>query len=214
MEWVSSIVLIMKKQGTIQVCVDYHDLNNACHKDNYPTLFIDEIIDNCVGSVIFLFVDEFSSYNQIDILQSNQHKTTFIYPWGTFTYHNLPFGLKIIRATFHRAMSYAFHDIKHILDPYLDDFTTHSLHHDNHIEHIRVMFLRCCYYMSHLNPQKCMFCIEYGNLLRFILSKDGIRVDPLKFEVITSVPPPTTIIQLQSFQGKVNFLHRFIRNYV
>jgi hypothetical protein len=45
-EWVSNIVLVPKKQGTIRVCIDYRDLNKACPKENYPTPFIDQIIDN------------------------------------------------------------------------------------------------------------------------------------------------------------------------
>ena len=40
-DWVSNIVPVNKKQGTIQVCIDYHDINRACPKDNYPTPFID-----------------------------------------------------------------------------------------------------------------------------------------------------------------------------
>jgi hypothetical protein len=36
-EWVSNIIMVAKKQGTIHVCVDYRDLNKACPKDNYPT---------------------------------------------------------------------------------------------------------------------------------------------------------------------------------
>jgi hypothetical protein len=62
-EWVSNLVSVAKKQGTIRVCVYYHDLNKACPKDNYPTPFIDQIIDNCAGSVIFSFMDGFSGYN-------------------------------------------------------------------------------------------------------------------------------------------------------
>jgi hypothetical protein len=85
-EWVSKLVPVAKNQGTILVCVDYQDLNKYCPKDKYPTPFIDQIIDNYVGSVIFSFMDGFSGYNQIEILPANQHKTTFIYPWGTFTY--------------------------------------------------------------------------------------------------------------------------------
>jgi hypothetical protein len=38
-------------------------------------------------------------------------------------------------------------------------------------------------------------------------------VDPLKFEVIIQLPPPCTILQLQSLQGKENFLRCFIANY-
>ena len=36
MEWVSNIVLVDKKQGTIRVCFDYRDINQACPKHNYP----------------------------------------------------------------------------------------------------------------------------------------------------------------------------------
>ena len=48
-DWVSNIVLVMKKKGTIRVFVDYRDVNQACPKDNYPTPFIDQIIDECAG---------------------------------------------------------------------------------------------------------------------------------------------------------------------
>jgi hypothetical protein len=46
-EWVSNPVPVDKKQGTIRVCTDFRDLNKACPKDNYPTPFIDQIIDEC-----------------------------------------------------------------------------------------------------------------------------------------------------------------------
>jgi hypothetical protein len=49
---------------------------------------------------------------------------TFICQWGMFAYRKLPFGLKNTRATFQHAMSYAFHDIKSIVKPYLDDLPT------------------------------------------------------------------------------------------
>jgi hypothetical protein len=47
--------------------MDFRDLNKACLKDNFPTSFIDQIIDECVGSKVFSFMDGFSSYNQIQI---------------------------------------------------------------------------------------------------------------------------------------------------
>ena len=39
----------------------------ACPKDSFPTPFIDKILDECVGSDIFSFMDDFSEYNQIQI---------------------------------------------------------------------------------------------------------------------------------------------------
>lgn len=68
-DWVSNIVPMTNKQGTIRVNVDYHDINRSCLKDNYLTPFIYLIIDECAGSEIFSFMDYFSSYNQINISQ-------------------------------------------------------------------------------------------------------------------------------------------------
>ena len=85
-DWVSNLVPVDKKQGTIRVCIDFRDLNKACPKDNYPMPFIDQIIDECVGNEIFSFMDGFSGYNQISIHPEDQHKTAFICPWCTFSY--------------------------------------------------------------------------------------------------------------------------------
>lgn len=49
---------------------------------------------------------------------------------------------------------------------------------------------------------------------RFFVSKEGICVNPLKFDVIVNFPPPSSLHQLQSLQGKFNFLHRFVPNYI
>jgi hypothetical protein len=109
-DWVSNLVPIDKKQGTIHVCIDYRDINKACPKDIFPTPFIDQIVDDCAESEIFSLMDGFSRYNQINIVHVDQHKTAFICPWGTFAYQKLPFGLKNVGATFQCAMSYTFHD--------------------------------------------------------------------------------------------------------
>ena len=58
-KWVSNIVPVAKKQGTIRVCIDFQYLNKASPKDNFPTPHIDKIIDNCAGSIIFSFMDGF-----------------------------------------------------------------------------------------------------------------------------------------------------------
>lgn len=56
-KWVSSIIPVIKKQGTIWVCVDYRDLDKACPKDNYLTPFIDQIINDFSRSDKFSFMD-------------------------------------------------------------------------------------------------------------------------------------------------------------
>jgi len=41
----------------ICVCVDYRDINKSCPKDNHPTPFIDQIINDCAVSEIFSLMD-------------------------------------------------------------------------------------------------------------------------------------------------------------
>jgi hypothetical protein len=79
-DWVSNLVPINKKQGMICVCIDYRDINQACPKDNFPTPFVDQIVDDYTVSEIFSLMDGFSGYDQINIVPADQHKTTFICP--------------------------------------------------------------------------------------------------------------------------------------
>ena len=140
MEWVSNPIPVDKKQGTIHVCTKFHDLNKAYHKDNYPTPFIDQIIDACAGSEVFSFMDGFSGYNHIQIKLEDQHKIDFICPWGTFAYKEIPFGLKNAWATFQWEMNFSFHDIKNIIKLYLDYLPAHSCKRRDHPDHLRLIF--------------------------------------------------------------------------
>jgi hypothetical protein len=40
--------------------MDFHDLNNACPKDNFPASFIDQIINDCAGDEALSFMDGFT----------------------------------------------------------------------------------------------------------------------------------------------------------
>lgn len=101
--------------------LDFLDLNKACTKDNYPTPFIDQVIDTCAGYEALSFMDGFSVYNQIHIRHTDQYKTTFTTTWGNFSDHIMPFSLKNVGTTFQRTMIYISHDLAHLILAYLDD---------------------------------------------------------------------------------------------
>ena len=62
-------------------------------------------------------------------------------------------------------------------------------------------------------PTKMFFSVETKHLLGFVVSKDCIQIDPLKIATILSLPAPIKLIELQSLQGKENFLRCFVRNF-
>ena len=150
-------------------------------------------------------MDGFSRYSHIQIKPEYQHKTTFICPWGTFAYKKIPFGLKNAGATFQWAMNFSFHDMKSIVEPYLDDLPAHSQKRIYHPDHLHLIFERCRHYKIHLNPHKYVFYVELGRLLGFIVSSKGIQVDPLKFKAIVNLPPPHSTENLKSLQGSPTF---------
>ena len=110
-------------------------------------------------------------------------------------------------------MDYAFNDIKHIFQLYLDDLPTHSRNRIDHPMHLRAIFLCCRHYKICLNPHKCVFCVGSSHFLGFVVSKEGIRINPLKVQAILVLPAPSNLLQIQKIQGKANFLRRFIPNY-
>ena len=129
-----------------------------------------------------------------------------------FPYWLMPFGLKNAGATFQWDMTFCFYDLIHIILVYFDDLTAHSRKCSQHIDDLRQVFLQCRKYNVPLNPLNYVFCVLDGCLLGFIVSHKGIMVNPLK-QAILNIPSPCTLRQLQSLQGKANFLHCFIPDY-
>ena len=47
-QWVANVVTVPKKDGKVQMCVDYRDLNRASPKDDFPLPRINVLVDNTV----------------------------------------------------------------------------------------------------------------------------------------------------------------------
>eukprot|EP00253_Pinus_taeda_P015145 PITA_15145 len=125
----------------------------------------------------------------------------------------MPFGMKNAGAIFQMAMDIAFaKDIHDFLVVYLDDLTPFSKSDQEHLKHLRKIFMRCRKYGISLNPKKSLFALKEGKLLGHIISKYGIRIDPERIQAILQIPYPRNIKELQEFLGKINFLRSFIPN--
>jgi ribonuclease HI len=213
-QWVSNLVPVRKKNGEIRLCVDFRNLNKASDKDNYPIPPMEQILQQVSGSERLSLLDGFSGYNQVLMSPSDQLKTTFRTPWGTYAYRKMPFGLINVGATFQRAMDISFRGlINHSIVVYLDDVTVYSKNKNDHLSHLRVVLLRCRKYDISLNPKKSIFAVEQGKLLGFIVSSDGMIIDPKRTQVIAKLPPPTTKKSMQSFLGQINFMRRFVPSF-
>ena len=108
LEWLANTVVVKKKSGKWQVCVDFTNLNKACPKDPFPLPRIDQLVDVTVGHPRMSFQDAFQGYHQIPLAQDNQEKTVFVIPIGNFHYKVMPFGLKNAKSTHQKMMTRMF----------------------------------------------------------------------------------------------------------
>ena len=75
------------------------------------------------------------------------------------------------------------------------------------------MFEICRKYGISLNPKKSIFAVTEGNFLGFIVSKEGMIIDPECTKAISKIGLPGSRKEMQSFLGKINFVHRFVPNF-
>jgi hypothetical protein len=176
---------------------------------------MEHILQRVTGASRMSMIDGFSGYNQVSVLPEDREKTTFTTPWGTFMYAKMPFGLMNAGATFQRAMDIAFIGEKDkFVVIYLDDITMFSQSDKEHYDHLKRVFLKCRRFGLSLNPKKSLFSMKEGKLLGHIVSAEGVRIDSSRVEAIQTLSLPRSKKEVQSFLGKINFLRRFVSNFV
>lgn len=65
-----------------------------------------------------------------------------------------------------------------------------------------------------LNSNKCIVGVSQEKLLGYVVSKEGISIDPKRVKAIKKLSLPVNKKGLQSFIGKINFMSRFITDFV
>ena len=65
LEWLANTVVVKKKNGKWQVCIDFTDLNKAYPKDPFPLLWIDQLVEATISHPRMSFLDAFQGYHQI-----------------------------------------------------------------------------------------------------------------------------------------------------
>ena len=176
------------------MCIDYRRLNKYTKKDHFPLPFMDQMLERLSNHAFFCFLDGYSGFFQIPIHLSDQEKTTFTCPYGTYEYRRIPFGLCNSPATFQRCMTAIFHDmIEDFMEVFMDDFSVFGDSFESCLKHLDLMMERCVEKNLVLNWEKCHFMVREGIVLGHKVSKAGIEVDKAKIDTIAKLPPPTSV---------------------
>ena len=93
---------------------------------------------------------------------------------------------------------------------YMDDMLVKSRREEDHLEDIRETFDTLRSYTIKLNPGKCTFGVTAGKFLGFMVSQRGIEANLDKIRAIMEKTPPKNVKEVQSLNGKVAALNRFV----
>jgi reverse transcriptase-like protein len=96
---------------------------------------------------------------------------------------------------------------------FIDDLLIYSENELEHQEHVRKVLQRLREAGLQASINKCEFHVTRTKYLGYILTTDGIEVDPEKTAAIRGWKEPATVRGVQSFLGFCNFYRRFIKNY-
>ena len=212
--WASPIVLVKKKDGTVRFCVDYRKVNNVTRKDAYPLPRIDTTLDTLAGSQWFSTLDLVSGYWQVEVDETDRHKTAFCTTEGLFQFKVMPFGLCNASATFQRLMYLTLAGLQWSeCLVYMDDIIILGRSFLEHLGNLQEVLQRLRDAGLKLKPSKCAFFRQSVKYLGHVISREGISVDQEKVTKVATWPTPTSTQEVQRFLGFAGYYRRFIRDF-
>jgi transposase InsO family protein len=207
-DWINSIVPADKEDGSLRLCLDPRDLNEALQRNPYHMKTMEEISAELFGAEFFTLVDAATGFWHVPLEEKSSFLTTFNTPWGKYRFLRLPFGLKTSSDVFQQrleAVLNKLHDVTGIADDCLAKGKTEEEHD------VALLTLLQAARMNGIkfNLKKMQFktkqCAFFGQLL----TPEGFKQDPKKIQAITSMEAPRDRATLESFLGMVNYMKRF-----
>jgi hypothetical protein len=150
--------IFVKKDQTLQMCMDYRHLDEVTIKNKYPLPRINILIDQLTGARVFSKIDLRSGYHQIRIRPEDIPKTSFTTRYGLFEYLVMSFGLSNTPAHFTYLMNLVFMpELDKFVVVFIDDILIYSKNEEMHAKHLRIMLTRLREHQLYAKFSKCTF---------------------------------------------------------
>lgn len=210
-DFVSSLVITTKPDGSIRVCLDPQYLNTQIKREQIMIPTLEEITAKLNGSCIFSTLDASKAFFMLKLSEDSRELTTFNTPYGRYCFNRLPFGLSSSPEVFHRVYSNVFKDIEGV-EVYIDDLLIHSKSEQEHDRILEKVLNRAQEVGIKFNKNKCRFKQKEVKYLGHVLTTDGIKIDRERVKAIIDMKEPTNQKELLRFLGMINYISRFIKN--
>ena len=210
-DWVHSLVIVEKKNGTLHLCLDPRDLNKAIKREHYRIPTAQEISSKLAGKKVFSTLDLKDGYWQVELDEQSSMLCTFSTPFGRYRFTRMPFGLASASEVFQKRNEAAFDGIDgvHIM---ADDIIIAAATVEEHDIILRKVLVRAGDRNVKFNLDKLQLRVNSVKYLGTIVSDEGIKPDPAKVSAIVNMPLPNDKAALRRLLGIVNFLASHIPN--
>jgi len=84
---------------------------------------------------------------------------------------------------------------------------------EEHVQHLRMVFLWLRADKWKLKLSKCSFAQESISYLGHVISAAGLANDPSKIQAVVDWPTPTSVKELRGFLGLAGYYRKFVRNF-
>ena len=91
--WGAPVLFVKKKDGSLRLCIDYRQLNQATIRNQYLLPRIDELFDQLQGYWVYSKIDLRLDYHQLKVQENDVSKTAFRTRYGHYEFLVMPFGL-------------------------------------------------------------------------------------------------------------------------
>jgi len=208
------VLFVPKKDQDLRLVVDYRALNRSTIKNRCPLPLISETLDRLREARIFTKLDLKGAYNLIRMAKGEEWKTAFRTRYGHFEYLVMPFGLTNAPATFQAFLNDVLREcLDTVVVIYLDDILIYSKDEESHTADVKKVLQMLSDAKLQVKLEKCQFHVNKVEFLGYIISPEGISMDPAKVAAITSWATPKSVRDILVFLGFANFYRRFIKHF-
>ena len=159
-------------------------------------------------------IDIRQAFHKLQIAVDSEDYTTFSCRFGAFKWKILPFGLTRGLASWQRFINDVLWEyLNKFYMAYLNNILIYSSNLKEHKKHMLLILAKLCEFGIQADVDKCEFHVTKIKYLGFIISTEGIKIDPAKVAAIRNWDRLTCVKEIHLFISFCNFHQRFIREF-
>jgi hypothetical protein len=217
-DWISSLVVVVKPNGKVRLCIDPQPLNKALKRNEYPMPTLDDnVLPLLQGAKYFTHLDAKNGFWHVELDTDSSYLTTFETPFGKYRWTRMPFGIAPAPEEFQRRISSALAGLPGVVAIHDDIILvgkgdTDAEGSEDHDTKLQELLKRCRKQGIRLNKDKVELKQTEVSYLGHKLSREGLKADPSKIDAVQNLQTPEDKPAVLRLLGMVGYLQKFAPN--